>query len=155
MSEPESAELLRVNCECAAHCGEDVLVTAAEYAAAHREADYVLVRPGHPVEAGSRGSRVVSESDRYAVIAEGWALTDDEVSPASRARLAELKARSFFTVSCGCAHCEAGTLADAAQVQVTLDEWDRLRGQRLVKTGHATDGGTELEHNERFVVVSN
>jgi hypothetical protein len=40
-------------------------------------------------------------------------------------------------------------------VQVTLDEWDRLRGQRLAKTGHATDGGSELEHNERFVVVSN
>ena len=153
MSEPESAELLRVNCECAAHCGEDVLVTAAEYADAHREADYVLVRPGHPVEAGSRGSRVVSESDRYAVIAEGWALTDDEVSPASRARLAELKARSFFTVSCECAQCEAGPLADAAQVQITLDEWDRLRDRRLVMTGHATDGSSELERNERFVVV--
>jgi hypothetical protein len=154
VSEPESAELLRVDCECAANCGEDVLVTAAEYAAAHREADYVLVRPGHPAEPGSRGSRVVSETDRYAVIAEGWALTDDQVSSASRARLAELKAQSLFTVSCGCAQCEAGTLADAAQVQVTLDEWDRLKDKRLVKTGHATDGGSELERNERFVVVS-
>lgn len=154
MSEPESAELLRVECECAADCGEDVLVTADEYAAAHREADYVLVLPGHPVEAGSRAPRVVSETDRYAVIAEGWALTDDEISPASRARLVELKARSLFSVSCGCAQCEAGPLADAAQVQVTLDEWDRLRGKRLIKAGHATDSGSELEQNERFVVVS-
>jgi len=96
VSEPESAELLSVGCECAANCGEDVLVTAAEYADAHREADYVLVRPGHPVKAGSRGSRVVGETDRYSVIAEGWALTDDEVSPRNRARLAELKAQSFL-----------------------------------------------------------
>jgi hypothetical protein len=154
VSEPESAELLPVDCECAADCGEDVLVTAAEYAAAHREADYVLVRPGHPVEAGSRGARVVSESDRYAVIAEGWALADDEVSPESRARLAELKAGSFFTISCECVSCEAGALADTAQVQVTLDEWDRLRDQRIVRTGHPTDGGSELERNDRFVAVS-
>lgn len=96
MSEPESAELLSVGCECAANCGEDVLVTAAEYAAAHREADYVLVRPGHPVVAGSRGSRVVGKTDRYSVIAEGWALTDDEISPRERARLAALKAQSFL-----------------------------------------------------------
>jgi hypothetical protein len=130
------------------------LVTEAEYAAAHREADYVLVRPGHPVEAGSRGARVVSETDRYAVIAEGWALTDDEISPTSRARLAELKAQSLFSVYCECARCEAGPLDDAAQVQVTLDEWDRLRGKRLVKPGHATDSDSQLEQNERFVVVS-
>ena len=153
MSEPESADLLSVGCECAANCGEDVLVTAAEYAAAHREADYVLVRPRHPVKAGSRGSRVVGETDRYSVIAEGWALTDDEISPRDRARLAELKAQAFFTVSCQCAPCEAGSLADAAQVQITLDEWDRLRDRRLVMTGHATDGSSELERNERFVVV--
>ena len=153
MSEPEAAELLPVDCECAADCGEEILVTAAEYAAAHREADYVLVRPGHPVEAGSRGSRVVSETDRYCVIAEGWALTDDEVSPEARARLAELRAQAFFTVSCECAQCEAGPYADAAQVQITLDEWDRVRDMRLVNTEHATDGGSELERNERFVVV--
>jgi hypothetical protein len=158
VSEPESAELLSVGCECAADCGEDVLVTAAEYDAAHREADYVLIRPGHPVKAGSRGSRVVRETDRYSVIAEGWALTEDEVSPRERARLAELRAQSFFTVSCECAQCEAGSLADAAQVQITLDEWDRLRDRRLVdrrlvKTGHAPDGSSELERNERFVVV--
>jgi hypothetical protein len=153
MSEPEPAELLSVDCECAANCGEDVLVTAAEYAAAHREADYVLVRPGHPVEPGSHGSRVVTETDRYSVIAEGWALTDDEISPRDRARLAALRAHSFFTVSCQCTQCEAGSLADAAQVEITLDEWDRLRDRRLVKTGHATDGSRELERNERFVVV--
>jgi hypothetical protein len=152
--EPEAAELLPVDCECAAGCGEEILVTAAEYAAAHREADYVLVRPGHPVEAGSCGSRVVSETDRYCVIAEGWALTDDEVSPEAHARLAELKAHSFFTVSCECAQCEAGPYADAAQVQITLDEWDRVKDMRLVKAGHATGGGSELERNERFVVVS-
>jgi len=76
------------------------------------------------------------------VIAEGWALTDDEVSPASRTRLAELKARSLFSVSCGCAQCEAGPLAGI------------LRGKRLIKAGHATDRGSELEQNERFVVVS-
>lgn len=81
MSDSESAELLRVDCECAAACGEDVLVTEAEYAAAHREADYVLVRSGHPVAAGSRGPRVVSETDRYAVIAEGWALTTTKSRP--------------------------------------------------------------------------
>lgn len=154
MSESESNELLRVDCECAADCGEDVLVTAAEYADAHRETDHVLVRPGHPVQAGSRGARVVTETDRYAVIAEGWALTEDEVSPASRARLAELRARSLFSVSCACEQCEAGPLADAAEVQVTLDEWDRLRGNRLIKIGHATGNGTELERNDRFVVVS-
>jgi hypothetical protein len=153
VSEPESAELLTVDCECAADCGEEILVTAAEYAAAHREADYVLVRPGHPVEAGSRGARVVEQTDRYCVIAEGWALMEDEVSPQDRARLAELRAQSFFTVSCECAQCEAGLLADAAQVQITLDEWDRVRDMRLIKTGHATDGGGELERNERFVVV--
>jgi hypothetical protein len=95
----------------------------------------------------------VGETDRYSVIAEGWALTDDEVSPRDRARLAELKAQAFFTVSCQCAPCEAGSLADAAQVQITLDEWDRLRDRRLIKTGHATDGSSELERNERFVVV--
>jgi len=153
VSEPESAELLSVDCECAADCGEEVLVTSTEYVAAHREADYVLVRPGHPVEPGSRGSRVVAETDRYSVIAEGWALTDGEVSPRNRARLAELRAKSLFTVSCQCAHCEAGSLADAAQVQITLDEWDRVGDRRLVKTGHGTEGSSELERNERFVVV--
>ena len=154
MPESDSEEFLRVDCECAAECGQEVLVTAAEYADAHREADYVLVRPGHPVAAGSRGSRVVSESDRFAVVAEGWALTDDEISPESRARLAELRAEAFFTVTCECSECEAGALADAAEVQITLDEWDRVRDKRLVKTGHPTDGGRELERNERFVVVS-
>ena len=87
------------------------------------------------------------------MIAEGWALTADEVSPRERARLAAFRARSFFTVSCQCAQCEAGSLAEAAQVQITLDEWDRLSDRRLVKTGHSTDGGSELERNERFVVV--
>jgi hypothetical protein len=154
VSKPESAELLPVECECAANCGEEILITVAEYAAAHREADYVLVRPGHPVEAGSHGSRIVAETDRYCVIAEGWALTDDEVLPESRARLAELRAESFFTVSCECAQCEAGPYADAAQVEITLDEWDRVKDLRVVKTEHATDGGSELERNERFVVVS-
>jgi len=38
-------------------------------------------------------------------------------------------------------------------VQITLDEWDRLRERRLVTTRHATAGGSELERNERFVVV--
>lgn len=52
VSEPESAELLSVGCECAANCGDDVMVTAAEYAAAHREADYVLVRPAIPSRPG-------------------------------------------------------------------------------------------------------
>jgi hypothetical protein len=154
VSEPESTELVRVDCECATDCGEDVLVTIEEYAAAHQEADYVLVRPGHPVDAGSRGSQVVTETDRYAVIAEGWALTENEVPPAGRERLAELRATSLFTVSCGCVRCEAGPLADAAQVQVTLEEWDRLKSRRLVKTGHAIDGGSVLEQNDRFVVVT-
>jgi hypothetical protein len=153
VSEPESAELLPVDCECAAACGEQVLVTATEYATAHQEADYVLIRPGHPVDPGSRGARVVSASDRYAVVAEGWALADDEVSAESRARLAELKSKSLFAISCGCVDCEAGSYADAADVQVTLDEWDRLRDARLVKAGHPTGGGSELEHNERFVAV--
>jgi hypothetical protein len=95
----------------------------------------------------------VDETDRYCVIAEGWALTDDEVSPEARARLAGLRAQSFFTVSCECAQCEAGSYADAAQLQITLEEWDRLRDMRLVKTGHATDCAGELERNERFVVL--
>lgn len=120
---------------------------------AHQEADYVLIRPGHPVDPGSRGAREVIASDRYAVIAEGWALTDDEVSAESRARLAELKSRSLFAVSCLCADCETGPFADAAEVQVTLDEWERLRDARLVKAGHPTGGGTELERNERFVAI--
>jgi hypothetical protein len=150
---PESAELLPVDCECAAACGEQILVTALEYAAAHEESDYVLIRPGHPVDAGSRGARIVIASDRFAVVAEGWALTDDEMSPESRARLAELKRTSLFTVSCGCADCEAGPYADAAEVQITLDEWERLRDARLVKAGHSAGEGTELERNERFVAV--
>jgi hypothetical protein len=68
-------------------------------------------------------------------------------------RTARSTAQSFFTVSCQCAQCEAGSLADAAQVQITLDEWDRLRDRRLVTTGHPTEGSSELERNERFVVV--
>ena len=153
VSKPESEELLPVDCECAAACGEHVLVTATEYATAHQEADYVLICPGHPVDSGSRGARVVSASDRYAVVAEGWALTDDEISVESRARLAELKSQSLFAVSCQCVVCEAGPFADAAEVQITLDEWERLRDARLVKTGHPTGGGTDLERNERFVAV--
>jgi hypothetical protein len=39
-------------------------------------------------------------------------------------------------------------------VLITLGEWDRVRDMRLVKTGHATDGRSELERNELFVVVS-
>jgi hypothetical protein len=74
--------------------------------------------------------------------------------PEARARLAELRAESFFTVSCECAQCAAGPYADAAQVEITLDEWDRVKDLRVVKTEHATDGGSELERNERFVVVS-
>jgi len=154
VSDPESAELLPAECECAAACGEQILVTADEYAAAHDEADYVLIRPGHPVDPGSRGARVVTANDRYAVVAEGWNLTEDEISPESRARLAELKSTSLFAVSCGCAVCEAGPFADAAEVQVTLDEWERLRDSRLVKTGHSTGGGSELERNERFVATA-
>jgi hypothetical protein len=153
VSEPECAELLPVDCECAAACGEQVLVTATEYATAHQEADYVLIRPGHPVDAGSRGARVVSASERYAVVAEGWALTDDEVSAESRARLAELKSESLFAVSCRCPDCETGPFADAADVKVTIDEWERLRDARLVKAGHPTGGGSELERNERFIAV--
>jgi hypothetical protein len=153
VSEPESAELLPVDCECAATCGEQVLVTATEYANAHQEADYVLIHPGHPVDPGSRGARVVSAGDRYAVVAEGWALTDDEVSADSRARLAELKSQSLFAVSCRCADCETGPFADAADVQITLDEWERLRDARLLKAGHPTGGGSELERNERFVAI--
>ena len=148
------SELLPVDCECAAACGEQVLVTALEYAAAHEKSDYVLIRPGHPVDAGSRGARVVTANDRFAVVAEGWALTDDEVSAESRARLAELRSTALFTVSCGCADCEAGPYADAAEVQVTLDEWERLRDARLVKAGHPASGGAELERNERFVALS-
>ena len=109
--------------------------------------------PGIRWRRGRAARESVGETDRYCVIAEGWALTEDEVSPEARARLAELKAQSFFTVSCECAQCEAGPLADAAQVQITLDEWDRVRDMRLVKAGHATAGGSELERNERFVVV--
>lgn len=154
MSESGSAELLPVDCECAADCGEDVLVTIDEYEAAHEQADYVLVRPGHPVKAGSRGSRVVTETDRYAVVAEGWALMDDEISSAERERLAELRTASLFTVYCACARCEEGPLTDAAQVEVTLDEWDRLRNKRLIKSGHPTDGARTLEQNDRFVCVS-
>ena len=153
MSKPESAELLPVDCECAAACGEQVLVTATEYASAHQEADYVLIRPGPPVDPGLRGARVVSASDRYAVVAEGWALTDDEISAESRARMAELKSQSLFAVSCRCVECETGPFADAAEVQVTIDEWERLRDARLVKAGHPTGGGTDLERNERFVAV--
>jgi hypothetical protein len=152
-STPEFAELLPVDCECAAGCGEQVLVTATEFAAAHQETDYVLIRPGHPVDPGSRGARVVIANDRYAVVAEGWALTDDEISAESRARLAELKSQSLFAVICRCADCDTGPLADAAEVQVTLDEWERLRDVRLVNAGHSTAGATELERNERFVAI--
>jgi hypothetical protein len=152
--EREFAELLPVDCECAAACGEQVLVTGSEYAAAHEEADYVLIRPGHPIDPGSRGARVVIANDRYAVVAEGWGLTDDEVSPESRARLAELRKTALFAISCGCADCEAGPLADAAEVQVTLEEWERLRDARFVKAGHPTGGGRELERNERFVAIA-
>lgn len=154
MSEPESAELLPVDCECAAACGEQVLVTPSEYAAAHEEADYVLIRPGHPVDPGSRGARVVIANERYAVVAEGWALTDDEMSAESRARLAELERTSLFAITCACADCEAGPFADAAEVEITLDEWKRLRDARLVKAGHPTGGGKELERNERFVALA-
>lgn len=154
VSEPESAELLPAECECAAGCGEQILVTADEYAAAHEEADYVLIRPGHPVDAGSRGARVVVANGRYAVVAEGWNLTEDEITPESRARLAELKSTSLFVVSCGCVDCEGGPLADAAEVQVTLEEWERLRDARLVKAGHPTGGVPELERNERFVATA-
>jgi hypothetical protein len=153
VSKSESGELLPVDCECAAACGEEVLVTAAEYATAHQEADYVLICPGHPVDPGSRGARVVSASDRYAVVAEGWALTDDEISAEGRARLAELKSQSLFAVSCQCADCETGPLGDAADVQITLDEWERLRDARMVKVGHPAGGGRELERNERFVAI--
>jgi hypothetical protein len=38
-------------------------------------------------------------------------------------------------------------------VEVTLDEWDRFRRNRLVTAGHPTDGGRVLEQNDRFVVV--
>jgi hypothetical protein len=152
--EREFAELLPVDCECAAACGEQVLVTASEYAAAHEEADYVLIRPGHPVDPGSRGARVVIANERYAVVAEGWGLTDDEVSPESRERLAELKKTSLFGIYCGCADCEAGPLVDAAEVQITLEEWERLRDARLVKVGHPTGGARELESNERFVATA-
>jgi hypothetical protein len=154
LSTPESAELLPVDCECAAACGEQVLVTVREYAAAHEEADHVLIRPGHPVDPGSRGARVVIANDRYEVVAEGWGLTDDEISPESQARLAELRRTALFAVSCGCAQCEAGPIADAAEVQITLEEWERLRDTRLVEAGHPTGGGSELERNERFVAVA-
>lgn len=154
MSEPGSPELLPAECECAAACGEQILVTANEYAAAHEEADYVLILPGHPVDPGSRGARVVIANDRYAVVAEGWNLTEDEISSESRARLAELRSTSLFTVRCGCADCEAGLLADAAEVQVTLEEWERLRNARLVKAGHPTGGASELERNARFVATA-
>ena len=134
--------LLPVDCECAAVCGEQVLVTATEYAAAHEEA-----------EPGSHGARVVIANDRYAVVAEGWALTENEIPAESRARLAELKSQSLFAISCRCADCETGPLADAAEVQVTLDEWERLRNARLVKAEHATGGESELERNERFAAI--
>jgi hypothetical protein len=154
VSESGSAELVPVDCECAADCGENVLVTIDEYEAAHKQADYVLVRLGHPVKAGSRGSRVVTETDRYAVVAEGWALTDDEIAPSQPERLAELRATSLLTVYCECAQCDDGPLIDAAQVEVTLDEWDRLGNKRLIKSGHPTDGATILAQNDRFVLVS-
>ncbi len=154
MTEQQSAELLPVDCECAADCGEEVLVTIDEYAAAHEQADYVLIRRGHPVDPGSRGARVVIETKRYAVIAEGWGLTDDEVTPERRARLAELRATSPFRITCACVRCEDGPLADAAEIEITLDEWDRLKRRRLVKPGHPTDGGAVVEQNDRFVVLS-
>jgi hypothetical protein len=153
VAKPESAELLPTDCECAASCGEQVLVTANEYWNAHREADYVLICPGHPVDPGSRGARVVSANDRYEVVAEGWAMAADEASVEDRARLAELSSQSLFAVSCSCADCESGPYADAAEVRVTLDEWERLREARLVQAGHPTGGGTELEGNERFVAL--
>ena len=154
MPEREFAELLPVDCECAAVCGEQVLVSASEYAAAHEKADYVLIRPGHPVDPGSRGARVVIANERYAVVAEGWGLTDDEVSPKRRERLSELKKTSLFAISCGCADCEAGPLEDAADVQVTLEEWELFCDGRFVKVGHPTGGARELERNERFVATA-
>jgi hypothetical protein len=154
VSKPESAEFLPADCECAAGCGEPVLVTASEYAAAHEKADYVLIRPGHPITPGSRGARVLISTERYAVVAEGWARRDDEVSAESRARLAELRSHSLFTISCRCADCEEGPFADAAEVQLTLDEWERLRDARLIHAGHPTGGGTELVRNERFVAIA-
>ena len=154
MSEPGTPELLPAECECAAACGEEILVTADEYTAAHDQADYVLIRPGHPVAPGSRGARVVIANDRYAVVAEGWNVTEDEISPESRARLAELRSTSLFTVSCGCADCEAVPRADAADVQVTLEEWERFRDARLVKAGHSTGAERVLERNERFVATA-
>jgi hypothetical protein len=152
MSEP--GELLPVDCECAAACGEQVLVTASEYAAAHGEADYVLVRPGHPVDPGSRGARVVIANERYEVVSEGWGLTEEEITSEGRARLAELRRTSLFAISCGCADCEAGPIAEAGEVQVTLEEWERLRDALLVKAGHPTGGARELERNERFVAIA-
>lgn len=152
MSEP--GELLPVDCECAAACGEQILVTASEYAAAHEEADYVLVRPGHPVDPGSRGARVVIANERYEVVSEGWGLTEKEITSEGRARLADLRHTSLFAISCGCADCEAGPIAEAGEVQVTLEEWERLRDARLVKVGHPAGGGRELERNERFVAVA-
>lgn len=153
MTEPQAAELVPVECECAADCGEQVLVTIDEYAAAHEQADYVLIRPGHPVEPGSQGPRVVTETPRYAVIAEGWALTEDEIPPASSARLAKLRATAPFRITCACVRCEAGSLADAAEVEITLDEWERFRRQRVVKAGHPTEGGAVIEQSTRFVVL--
>jgi len=153
MSQQQADDLLPVDCECATDCGEYVLVTAVEYGDAHREADYVLIFPGHPVRPGSRGPRIVTRNDRYEVVAEGWALTGDEIPADARARLAQLRSQDYFAVSCECVRCVQGPLAEGAQVQITLDEWDRLRGRRLIRTGHPTEGGSELERNDRFVAL--
>jgi hypothetical protein len=47
-----------------------------------------------------------------------------------------------------------GPLVDAAEVQVTLEEWERLRDARLVKAGHSTGAERVLERNERFVATA-
>jgi hypothetical protein len=45
-------------------------------------------------------------------------------------------------------------LDDAAEVQVALEEWERLRDARLITSGHSTVGAFELERNERFVATA-
>ena len=148
-----TSELLPVACECADDCGEFVEVTVDEYAAAHREADHVLVVPGHPVKAGAAGAEIIAANDRFAVVSEGWS-RDVDTTPEARARLAELARQARFTISCECDRCEGSR--EPAEIEITLAEWEALPApstRRLVADGHPTGGRRELLRTERFVAV--
>ena len=136
MSEPESAELLRVNCECAAHCGEDVLVTAAEYAAAHREDVRRLASKvrteGDPGSLATARVRI-SGAGRSAVVE----VDAPRGSPAHP--LSEQEQRAKF-------HGLVGGMLDASLIDVTyaiLKELHRCQDVRaLISQFPAVDVGT-------------